>query len=190
MLGNEVVIRLGVFTGILCVMILAEAAAPRRDQRYTRRQRWPHNLLMVVVDTLVVRLLFPVAAVGAAVMANEQAWGLLNLANLPVWLSVLLGTIALDLAIYFQHRIFHAVPWLWRLHRMHHADLEFDVTTGLRFHPLEIVLSMVIKISVVVALGAPAIAVLIFEVILNATSMFNHGNVRLPQGLEQKLRPV
>jgi sterol desaturase/sphingolipid hydroxylase (fatty acid hydroxylase superfamily) len=188
MFDHEAVIRLGIFTGILLVMILAEAAAPRRDQRYTRRQRWPHNLSMVVVDTLVVRLLFPITAVGAAVMANEQAWGLLNLANLPVWLSVLLGTIALDLAIYFQHRIFHAVPWLWRLHRMHHADLEFDVTTGLRFHPLEIVLSMAIKITVVVALGAPALAVLIFEVILNATSMFNHGNVRLPQGLEQKLR--
>lgn len=184
----EPIIRLGIFSVILLALALWEIAAPRRSQHYRRAQRWPHNLLLVAVDTLAVSLLFPLAAVGVAFVAAEQGWGLLNWLSLPMWLGVIVSLLALDLAIYFQHRLFHAVPWLWRVHRMHHADLEFDVTTGLRFHPLEILLSMGIKLATVVALGAPALAVLIFEVVLNATSMFNHGNVRLPEWLDRRLR--
>lgn len=188
LLPNEPFIRLGVFLTVLMAMVLWEILAARRPQRIHRLGRWPSNLMIVVLDTLAVRLVFPVAAVGAALIAAEQGWGLLNLITLPAWLSILLAVLVLDMAIYFQHRLFHKVPWLWRLHRMHHADLEFDVTTGLRFHPLEIVLSMAIKVSVVFALGAPALAVVIFEVLLNATSLFNHGNVRLPRWLDRKLR--
>ncbi|CBV43192.1 sterol desaturase family protein [Halomonas elongata] len=187
-LMHEPAIRLGVFTGVLAAMALWEIAAPRRPQHYSRRQRWPHNLMIVALDTLAVRLVFPLAAVGAAHVAAERGWGLFNTLASPGWLAVVVSFVALDMAIYFQHRLFHAVPWFWRLHRMHHADLEFDVTTGLRFHPLEILLSMVIKLAAVTALGAPVLAVLIFEVVLNATSMFNHGNVRLPGWLDRHLR--
>ena len=141
-----------------------------------------------MIDTLAVRVLFPTAAVGVALVGEARGWGLLNVIALPTWLEVAAAVVLLDLAIYFQHVLFHAVPVLWRLHRMHHADLEFDVTTGLRFHPVEIVLSMVIKFAVVAALGAPAIAVLIFEVLLNATSMFNHSNIRMPAGFDRALR--
>ncbi|MDR5857908.1 sterol desaturase family protein [Halomonas eurihalina] len=187
-LMHEPAIRLGVFTGVLAAMALWEIAAPRRPQRYSRRQRWPHNLMIVALDTLAVRLVFPLAAVGAALLAAEHGWGLFNTLASPGWLAILVSFVALDMAIYFQHRLFHAVPWFWRLHRMHHADLEFDVTTGLRFHPLEILISMVIKLAAVMALGAPMLAVLIFEVVLNATSMFNHGNVHLPAWLDRHLR--
>ncbi|HEX7063241.1 MAG TPA: sterol desaturase family protein, partial [Woeseiaceae bacterium] len=186
--AHEPVLRLGAFLGVLSVMALWEAVAPRRPQRYRRRQRWPHNLLLVALDTLAVRLIFPLAAVGAALIATEHGWGLLNALTLPPWLALPVAVLALDFVIYLQHRLFHAVPWLWRLHRVHHADLEFDVTTGVRFHPLEILLSMGIKLAAVVALGAPALAVLIFEVLLNATSLFNHGNVRLPERLDRVLR--
>jgi sterol desaturase/sphingolipid hydroxylase (fatty acid hydroxylase superfamily) len=144
----------------------------------------------VVVDTLALRLLFPTAAVGLALAGEARGWGLLNNVALPSALKVLAAVVLLDLAIYLQHVLFHAVPTLWRLHRMHHADLEFDVTTGVRFHPVEIVLSMGIKLAVVAALGAPAIGVLLFEVLLNATSMFSHGNVGLPEGLDRVLRRV
>ncbi len=185
---NEPIIRAGIFTVIFVMMAIWESLAARRPQRINRWQRWPANLMIVIVDTLALRVIFPMAAVGAAILAQQQGWGLFNLLDMPMWLSVLLALLLLDLAIYCQHRVFHAVPVLWRLHRMHHADLEFDVTTGLRFHPLEILLSMAIKFVVVIALGAPPIAVLIFEVLLNATSMFNHGNVRLPLTLDRYLR--
>lgn len=169
-------------------MALWEVAAPRRDQAIGRLRRWPANLGIVVLDTLLVRLAFPTAAVGVALVAEARGWGLLPALAAPPWLAVVAAVIALDLAIYLQHVLFHAVPVLWRLHRMHHADLELDVTSGLRFHPIEIVLSMAIKLGVVAALGVPAVAVLIFEVLLNATSMFNHGNVRLPLAFDRKLR--
>lgn len=186
--SHEPMIRLGIFIGILLAMALWEVVAPRRPQQYRRRQRWPHNLLLVALDTLAVRLLFPLAAVGTAVIVAERGWGLFHLIEPPAWLAVVMAVLALDFVIYLQHRLFHAVPWLWRLHRMHHADLEFDVTTGVRFHPLEILLSMGIKLAAVVALGAPALAVLIFEIVLNASSLFNHGNVRLPERLDGRLR--
>ncbi|GGB51257.1 sterol desaturase [Oceanisphaera marina] len=181
-------IRLGCFAGVLMVMMLWECWAPRRPQHIGRLTRWPNNLLLVVINTLLLRLFFPLAAVGAALLASEHDWGLLNLWPVPFWFSLLLSMLALDLLIYWQHRLFHALPWLWRLHRVHHADLEFDVTTGLRFHPFEIVLSMLLKLAAVILLGAPALAVLLFEVLLNATAMFNHGNIRLPKRLDTMLR--
>jgi sterol desaturase/sphingolipid hydroxylase (fatty acid hydroxylase superfamily) len=188
LLGNEPAVRLGVFGAILLAMVLWEFAAPRRPQTLGRLIRWPNNLGVAALNTLLVRLLFPAAAVGFAWWAGLEGWGFFNLVDIPPWLAIVASVILLDLAIYGQHVIFHAVPVLWRLHRMHHADTEFDVTTGLRFHPLEIILSMGIKFVVVVALGAPAVAVLIFEVVLNGTSLFNHGNVRMPAGVDRVLR--
>jgi sterol desaturase/sphingolipid hydroxylase (fatty acid hydroxylase superfamily) len=188
LLGNEPAIRLFAFASIFAVMAAWEIAAPRRDQRIGRGTRWPSNIGVVVLDTVLVRLLFPTTAVGLALVAEAQGWGLFHALALPIWVSVPLAVLALDLAIYLQHVLFHAVPALWRLHRMHHADLEFDVTTGARFHPIEILLSMGIKLGVVAALGAPAFAVLAFEVLLNATSMFNHSNVRMPAWLDRVLR--
>lgn len=188
LMTQEPLIRMAAFATVLLAMMVWEVAARRRPQQIGRRQRWPANLLIVALDTLAVRLLFPLAAVGAALTATEQGWGLFNQLSVPAWVAVPVSFLVLDLAIYFQHRLFHAVPWLWRLHRMHHADLEFDVTTGLRFHPLEILLSMAIKLAIVTLLGAPALAVLIFEVVLNATSMFNHSNVSLPVRIDRWLR--
>lgn len=184
----EPLVRLGAFSGVFILMALWELLAPRRPQAIGRRTRWPNNLGVVILDTLVVRVLFPAGAVGIAMLAQAKGWGLLNLLQQPGWIAVPLSVLVLDLAIYAQHVAFHSVPVLWRLHRMHHADLEFDVTTGLRFHPAEIVLSMLIKAAVVIALGAPPIAVLLFEVLLNATSMFSHGNVRLPGAMDRVLR--
>lgn len=186
--NNEAVIRMGFFLGILAVMAVWELAAPRRRQDIPRVLRWSNNLAVVALDTLVVRLSFPILAVGLAVFVEERGWGLLNLYEIPIWLGIVISILVLDLAIYLQHVMFHAVPALWRLHRMHHADLEFDVTTGLRFHPVEILLSMGIKLAVVAALGPPAVSVLIFEVLLNATSMFNHSNIDIPGPIDRTLR--
>ncbi|MBT5265804.1 MAG: sterol desaturase family protein [Rhodospirillaceae bacterium] len=186
--ANEPAIRLSFFLGMLLIMAGWEFVAPRRPQAIPRRVRWPNNLGIVVVNTVVVRLLFPMAAVGLAVLADERGWGLFNVVSVHPAVALIASVVLLDLAIYLQHVMFHAVPALWRLHRLHHADLEFDVTTGLRFHPVEIVLSMLIKFAVVVTLGPPALAVLIFEVLLNAGAMFNHGNVRLPLGLDRLMR--
>jgi sterol desaturase/sphingolipid hydroxylase (fatty acid hydroxylase superfamily) len=169
-------------------MVAWEIVAPRRQRSLGRAVRWPSNLGIVVLDSLVVRIVFPTAAVGLALALEGRAVGLLPWLGLPAPLAVVIAVVLLDLAIYLQHVMFHAVPVLWRLHRMHHADLDFDVTTGLRFHPVEILLSMVIKLMVVAALGAPAAAVLIFEVLLNATSMFNHANLRLPERLDRLVR--
>jgi len=190
LLAGEPWIRLGIGAAVFAAMAAWEVVAPRRSQAIGRWVRWPNNLGVVIIDTILLRLLFPAAAVGAALGGEEQGWGLLNNLPLPPLIAVIAAVIVLDLVIYFQHVLFHAVPALWRLHRMHHADLEFDVTTGVRFHPIEILLSMVIKIGVVVALGAPTLAILIFEVLLNATSMFNHGNVRLPQVIDRVLRMI
>ena len=187
-LAHEPWIRLTAFAAIFAVMALWEGIAPRRSQAIGRTRRWPSNLGVVILDTAVVRILFPTSAVALALAAEAMGWGLLNVWPVPGWLAILIGVVVLDFVIYLQHVLFHAVPALWRLHRMHHADLEFDVTTGARFHPVEILLSMVIKLTVVAALGAPAVAVLIFEVLLNATAMFNHSNVRLPERIDRVLR--
>ncbi len=188
LLGNEAAIRLGFFFGVLVVMASWEWLKPRRPRTETRVLRWSGNLGIVVVNTVIVRLLFPVLPVAVAFTAQGQGWGLFNIIDAPFWLACALSVVLLDLVIYGQHVMVHAVPVFWRLHRMHHADLDFDVTTGIRFHPLEIILSIVIKMAAIVILGAPAAAVLIFEVLLNATSMFNHGNVSLPPALDRWLR--
>jgi sterol desaturase/sphingolipid hydroxylase (fatty acid hydroxylase superfamily) len=190
LLTDEPLIRLTVFAGIFAAMAAWEILAPRRDQRLGRGRRWPGNIGIVALDAVLVRLVFPTSAVGLALVAEARGWGLFHALDLPAWVNVLLAVAALDLAIYLQHVLFHAVPALWRLHRMHHADLEIDVTTGARFHPIEILLSMGLKLGVVAALGALAVAVLAFEVLLNATSMFNHSNVRMPAGLDRVLRWV
>lgn len=187
-LANEPLIRLLAFAGIFAVMATWELMAPRRTQKIGRGARWPSNIAIVVLDTALVRLIFPMTAVGIALLAEAKRWGLFYSFGLSPWVAVPLGVVLLDLAIYLQHVLFHAVPALWRLHRMHHADLEFDVTTGARFHPIEILLSMGIKLGVITALGMPALAVLVFEVLLNATSMFNHSNVRMPIGLDRIIR--
>ena len=190
LLAHEPLIRLGAFAGILAVMMMWEWLSARRHQEIGRSRRWPSNLGIVAINTVVVRLVFPTAAVGTALLAEARGWGFFQALDAPTWLAILASVILLDLAIYLQHVLFHAVPVLWRLHRMHHADLEFDVTTGLRFHPIEVLLSMGIKLGVVAALGTPAVAVLVFEVLLNGTSMFNHGNVRLPARIDRVLRRV
>jgi sterol desaturase/sphingolipid hydroxylase (fatty acid hydroxylase superfamily) len=187
-LAYEPFVRLAAFIGVFALMALWELLAPRRRQTIGRGVRWPNNIAIVIIDTVVVRILFPTAAVGLALIAETRGWGLFNHLGLAWWINIPLAVIVLDLAIYSQHVLFHVVPALWRLHRMHHADLEFDVTTGVRFHPVEIVLSMAIKLGVVIALGTSAVGVLIFEILLNATSMFNHGNVRIPARLDQILR--
>jgi len=187
-LGIEPVLRLSAFFGVLSVMAGWEFLAPRRALSVPRRTRWPANLGIVVLNTAVVRLVFPAAAVGMALFAQANGWGVFNHFGLPGWAALIAGIVLLDLAIYLQHVLFHAVPALWRLHRMHHADLDIDVTTGARFHPVEIVLSMLIKFAVIAALGVPPEGVLLFEVLLNATSMFNHANVRMPGRLDRALR--
>jgi sterol desaturase/sphingolipid hydroxylase (fatty acid hydroxylase superfamily) len=183
-------LRLGVFLGVLVIMALWELLAPRRRRDIPRVIRWSNNLALVVIDAIVLRLTFPILAVGLAIMAQDRGWGLFNFIDAPAWLAVFVSVVVLDLVIYLQHVMFHAVPALWRFHRMHHADLDFDVTTGLRFHPVEIVLSMGIKLALVLVLGPPAIAVLMFEVLLNATAMFNHSNVRLPLIVDRFLRLI
>lgn len=190
LLANEPGIRLGVFLGILSLLAVCEVAAPRRRVEIPRLIRWTNNLGVVIIDTILVRLTFPVAAVGLALFAEQNGWGLFNVLDLPGWVAVVASVLVFDFAIYLQHVLFHAVPALWRVHRMHHADLGFDVTTALRFHPVEILLSMGIKMGLVAALGPPAVAVLIFEVILNATAMFNHSNIRIPGRIDRVLRLI
>lgn len=185
---NETFIRLGAFVAIFAAVAAWEVFAPRRTLGGGRMARWPSNLGIVALDTLIVRALFPLGAIGIALVAEAKGFGLFNVVALPFWLEVALAFVALDLAIYLQHVLFHAVPALWRLHRMHHADLGFDLTTGARFHPIEIVLSMLIKATIVPALGAPAVAVLAFEIALSSTALFNHANACLPVPLDRALR--
>ena len=186
--GHEPWLRGACFAAVLVAMALWEIAAPRRALALARRRRWPGNLGVVVLNTVLLRLVFPTAAVGMAAVAAAGGFGLLNVVPLPFAAATLLAILVLDAAIYLQHAMFHAIPLLWRLHRMHHADLDFDTTTGLRFHPLEILLSMGLKIAIVAALGPPVVAVVLFEILLNATSLFSHGNVRLGERLDRALR--
>lgn len=185
---SEGVVRLGSFVAIFGLMGLWELLAPARDLSFPRLRRWPNNLALAALNVVIVRVLFPAAGVGLAVLAEAHGAGLLRLLDLPYWLAVLAGVAVLDLAIYLQHLLFHAVPALWRLHRVHHADPDFDVTTALRFHPVEILLSMFIKAAVIFAFGPPVLAVLIFEFVLNGASVFNHANIRLPPRIERVLR--
>jgi sterol desaturase/sphingolipid hydroxylase (fatty acid hydroxylase superfamily) len=186
--SHEPLVRFGCFAGILAAMALWEFLAPRRAWTIRKTTRWFSNLSLVALNTLAIRLVLPLGAVGVAIIAQERGWGLFNNVSLPGWLAVVLAVVALDLAIYLQHVMFHAVPALWRLHMVHHADLDFDVTTGVRFHTVEIILSMGIKLATVILLGASALAVLLFEIVLSTTSLFSHGNVRLPAWLDRVLR--
>ena len=188
MLQHELAIRLVCFFGVFFSMSLWELVAPRRQLTVSKLLRWVNNLALVVLNSVLLRVLFPVAAVGVAVFATQQGWGLFNYFAAPLWMAMLVSVVLLDLVIYLQHVMFHAVPLLWRLHRVHHADLDIDVTTGARFHPIEIILSMFIKAAVILLLGPPVMVVVIFEVLLNATSMFNHSNVRIPLALDRVLR--
>lgn len=190
LIAHESSLRLAVFAAVLAAMMAWEIAAPRRRAEIPRVLRWSNNLALVVIDTAILRISFPILAVALAGMAESRGWGLLNMLGVPFWPAFLASILILDLAIYLQHVVFHAVPGLWRLHRMHHADLEFDATTGLRFHPFEIVISMGVKLGIVVVLGPPAVAVLAFEVLLNAASLFNHANIALPQRIDRWLRLV
>ncbi len=188
LMTQEPLVRIVAFAGVFLAMAAWELAAPRRTPSCPMGYRWGNNLGVVVLNTLLLRLVFPMAAVGIAVYVETSGWGLFQMLALPQWLAIVLAVVVLDFSIWTQHVLFHAVPALWRLHRMHHTDLDFDVTTGLRFHPMEILLSMLIKGAVIVVLGAPAVAVLLFEVLLNATSMFNHGNIRIPARVDRALR--
>ncbi len=190
LLTNEGMIRIGVFGGVLVAMMAIEALVPRRERTLGRGERWPANLLIVAVDTVLARILIPLPPVAVALWAAENGIGLLNITDIPAAPAIAFSVIFLDLAIYAQHVVFHKVPILWRLHRMHHADTEIDVTTGIRFHPIEIILSLLIKIALVLALGIPAVAVILFEVVLNASAMFNHANINLPLWLDRLLRTL
>jgi sterol desaturase/sphingolipid hydroxylase (fatty acid hydroxylase superfamily) len=188
-MSEEAWIRLSMFVGILMVMAIWELLAPRRvlTQGY---RRWPANLGIVVLNGLLVRFLPSVSVVGTSLWAAENGWGLLNLVALPDMTTIAIAVILLDLTIYLQHVMVHAVPLFWRLHMVHHADRDIDVTTGLRFHPIEIILSVLIKVAAVVLIGAPYVAVVIFEVVLNGMAMFNHGNVKLPEKIDAVIRAL
>ena len=190
LLSNERTIRLSIFLGVFAVMAAWEALAPRRARSFGRLQRWPSNIVLVALNTVILRIAFPVAAIEFAASIHGAGLGLMGLFGLPGWIEFLIAVVVLDLAIYLQHVLFHAAPSLWRLHRMHHQDLDFDVTTGSRFHPIEILLSMVIKFMVIAALGPSAAAVLVFEALLNGMAMFNHANAKLPLGLDAVLRKL
>ena len=189
-LAHEHAIRIGVFLVMLAIMAIWEILAPRRELSVSKVKRWSNNLALLLINSVLVRVLFPAAAVGFAVFAQTHSLGLLRIWEIPQALAIVIAVVLLDLAIYLQHLVFHALPLLWRLHRVHHADLDFDVTTGTRFHPVEIMLSMALKFIAIVTLGPPVLAVLIFETLLNVTAMFNHSNIRLPQKLDRVLRAV
>ena len=189
-MAQETVIRLSFFFGVFAIIALWEVVAPRRTLTTSKAGRWATNFGIIILNPIVVYLVFPVLAVDMAVMAEANGWGLLNNVNYPYWATVVASVVALDFIIYLQHVMFHAVPVLWRLHMVHHADLDFDVTTGLRFHPIEIILSMGIKLAAVVVIGPSVLALLIFEILLNGTAMFNHSNIRLPLAIDRVLRWV
>ncbi len=188
LMQDAAAIRLGAAIVALVAMALWETVVPRRPRLHGRRARWPANFGIAVIDTVILRVILAGGAVAFAIFCTAHRWGFFNLLALPRWLAIVLTIVALDLIIYLQHVMFHAVPALWRLHRMHHTDLDFDVTTGIRFHPLEIALSMGLKLFAIAALGAPAAGVLAFEVLLNATSTFNHANVAIPTAADALLR--
>jgi sterol desaturase/sphingolipid hydroxylase (fatty acid hydroxylase superfamily) len=187
-LANEKEIRMGFFFGMLLLIGLWELVAPKRALTVSKSVRWINNLGLVFFNSFIIRLIFPMAAVGVASLAHQQGWGLFNYIETSFWVAVVASVIIMDFVIYIQHVMVHAIPVLWRLHRVHHADLDYDVTTGARFHTIEIILSMLIKFATILLLGPPVVAVIVFEVILNATAMFNHGNISLPKSVDKYLR--
>jgi sterol desaturase/sphingolipid hydroxylase (fatty acid hydroxylase superfamily) len=184
----EPALRFGAFIGVFAAMALWEFLAPRRGRQFARRERWPHNLGLLFVDAVVLRVVAPGAAIAVALAGEMGGWGMVPALGLPAWLAIPLAVVLLDLVVWLQHVVFHAVPALWRLHRVHHTDVDFDLTTGTRFHPVEILISTAVKCAAVAAIGAPALAVLAFEVLLNATAVFNHANIRMPRRLDAWLR--
>ena len=186
--SNEGIIRFCVFASIFAIMALSEVFLPRKARTQTRRRRWLTNWSLVIIDTLALRIIFPVLVVGMAAYAETRGWGLLNTLTLPLWLEIAIAILLLDMAVYAQHVASHKIPVLWKFHKVHHADRDIDVTTGARFHPVEIVLSMAYKLICVLLLGPAAVAVFLFEVILNAAAMFNHSNVKLPLVLDRYMR--
>lgn len=189
-MSGDTTIRLASFLGVFLLVGLAEYRWPRRELTVPKGQRWFCNAAIVVVDSVAARLALPLMPTGVAEIAGLNGWGLLNWLAMPLWLKIVLVVMAFDLVIYLQHRAFHRIPFFWRFHRMHHTDLDIDVSSGNRFHPLEILFSLVIKMAAVVVFGAPVIAVVIFEVLLNATSLFNHGNLRIPADIDRWLRLI
>lgn len=190
---NEALIRLAVFAALFALFASLEAVAPRRARRQTRAKRWVTNWGFTIANAVALRALafgLPLLAVGAAVDAARNGWGLFNLTDWPLWIEVTLAVLIFDFAIWLQHLITHKVPLLWRLHRVHHADVDIDVTTAIRFHPVEIALSMILKIGLVYLIGPAALAVVLFEILLNGTAMFNHANLRLPLGVDAAVRRV
>ncbi len=187
-LDNHSLIRLLAFLVAVSLIALWEVVSPRRILSISKRFRWINNWLLSALNSLLLPLVFPLMAVGVALLVGEHQWGLFNVLELPVFIGIPLFILLFDLAIYWQHRLFHIVPWLWQLHRVHHADPDFDVSTGIRFHPVSIILSMVIKMAVIIFLGPPAVAVLLAESILNVTAMFNHGNINVPLKADAALR--
>ena len=187
---HEALIRTGVFLFLFVMIGTLEAIVPRRRPTVPKPGRWVNNNGIMLLTTGLIRLTVPITAVATAVFAARHGWGLFHLMHVPGILAAAGSIIALDLIIYLQHIVVHAVPVLWRIHRVHHADLEYDVTTGIRFHPIEIVLSLAIKLMAIVLLGAPVLAVVLFEAILNGMAMFNHGNFRLPATWDRILRQV
>ncbi|MBF0274994.1 MAG: sterol desaturase family protein [Nitrospinae bacterium] len=189
-LEHETLLRVSCFITVFLLVASSEAVFPRRPLNFSKYQRWFSNILIVVIDSAAVKIIFPFVATGAAAIAQQKGWGLFNLTHLPQLFTVIFSVVLLDFVIYLQHIIVHKIPLLWRLHRMHHSDLDYDVTTGTRFHPIEIILSMAIKILTVFILGVPVIAVILFEVILNASAMFNHGNIKLPAVADKIIRSL
>ena len=187
-LQQESMVRLGMFSLVFAVMLVWELLTPRRELTQSKKQRWTSNLALFVLNSIVLRLLFPAAAVGLALTTADMGWGIFNLWDFPIWFEIVAAVLILDLAIYLQHVLMHRIPWLWRLHRVHHADLDLDLTTGSRFHTIEIIVSMLFKWVVILLLGPALIAVLVFEVLLNGMAIFNHANVSLPPALEKVVR--
>lgn len=186
----EHTVRLSIFLGIFAIMAAAEYFSPRRTPVIGRMKRWPQNIALVALDALIVRFMLPISLVGFSLMTVQHGWGLFSLLQLPFWLTIVLSLVGLDFIIYWQHVLFHKVPFLWRLHRVHHTDTEFDVTTALRFHPFEIIISMGIKFAAIILLGIPPEAALLFEIILNACAMFNHSNTHIPPRIDSLLRYI
>ncbi|MDC0335430.1 sterol desaturase family protein [Pseudodesulfovibrio sp.] len=186
----ELAVRVGSFLAILTIMGIAESVWPRRVLATPKGQRWFANISVSVLSTLIVRILLPLAPAGIAIYCAEHGIGLLNLVHIPFWLAFMSTVQLLDMLIYWQHVLFHRIPILWRIHRMHHADTDIDASTGIRFHPIEIALSMLIKISAIILLGPPASAVIVFEILLNGCALFNHANVRLPVTFDALLRLI
>lgn len=187
---SEVLFRVVVFAGLLLLLALVEWRWPRNRANPARGRRWPVNLGLGMLNTVLLRLLTPVLAYFVAIWAEDHGVGLFNNLAVPAWLSVVASLLLLDMTIYWQHRLMHVLPWLWRLHRVHHTDVALDVTSGLRFHPLEILFSLAVKVSVVLVLGAPAVAVLVFEVLLSSFSLFTHTNFAIPTGVDRVLRAL